>query len=244
MRVFLKIEYDGTGYCGWQIQPNGTTVQEIIEKAIFSLTGERVSVTGSGRTDSGVHALGQVAHFDTDSCIPPEKFANALNQFLPDDVKVVESRKVADDMHARFSAKRKTYRYKIYESKHPRPLLNRYSVRVEYPLDLEKMQSACKSLVGVHDFVGFSSTGSEVKDTVREIYSANVEKVGEEVIFTVCGNGFLYNMVRIMAGTLVAVGIGKIAPSEIDGVILSKNRKMAGATMPARGLTLVSVEYC
>ena len=244
MRVFLKIEYDGTDYCGWQIQPNGISVQGVIEDAILALTGERVSVTGSGRTDSGVHALGQVAHFDTQSTIPPERFANALNQYLPNNVKVVESCKVDDGLHARFSAKRKTYRYKIYQSKHPRPMLDRYSARVEYDLDLEKMQLACTALVGKHDFVGFSSTGSEVKDTVREIYSATIEKVGEEIVFTVCGNGFLYNMVRIMAGTLVAVGVGKIAPSDMEQVILSKDRKKAGATMPPQGLTLVSVEYC
>ena len=244
MRVFLKIEYDGTDFCGWQIQPNGLSVQKVVEDAVLALTGESVSITGSGRTDSGVHALGQVAHFDTQSAIPPERFAHALNQYLPSSVKVVESFKVEDGLHARFSAKRKTYRYKIYQSKHPRPMLDRYSARVEYDLDLAKMQSACTALVGKHDFIGFSSTGSEVKDTVREIYFATVERVGEEIVFTVCGNGFLYNMVRIMAGTLVAVGVGKIAPSDMEQIILSKDRKKAGATMPPQGLTLVSVEYC
>lgn len=244
MRVFLKIEYDGTAYCGWQIQPNGITVQQVVEKAILSLTGETAKVTGSGRTDSGVHALGQVAHFDTESNIPPEKFASALNQFLPEDVKVVESWQVGEKMHARFSAKRKTYRYSLYQSEHPRPMLDRYSSRVDLPLDISAMQNACKFFIGKHDFVGFSSTGSEVKDTVREIYSASVDVIGEQIVFTVCGNGFLYNMVRIMTGTLVAVGLGKISPDEIEGVILSKNRKKAGATMPPRGLTLVSVEYC
>ncbi|MBQ8726377.1 MAG: tRNA pseudouridine(38-40) synthase TruA [Clostridia bacterium] len=244
MRVFLKIEYDGTNYCGWQIQPNGLSVQQVVEKAILSLTGEDVCITGSGRTDSGVHALGQVAHFDTQSSIPAEKFASALNQFLPEDVKVVESYKVDSEMHARFSAKRKTYRYSVYQSKHPRPLIDRYSARVEFPLDISAMQKACQKFIGAHDFIGFSSTGSDVKDTVREIYSASVESCGEQIIFTVCGNGFLYNMVRIMAGTLVAVGLGKISPDEMDSVILSKNRKKAGATMPPRGLTLVNVEYC
>ncbi len=243
MRIFIKIEYDGTAYCGWQIQPNGVSVQQKIENAILLLTGENLSVTGSGRTDSGVHALGQIAHFDTASSIPPNRFASALNQFLPSDIKVVESFKVDDTLHARFSAKAKTYRYKLYVSKHPRPLMDRYSARVEFPLDVSAMQTASEKFVGKHDFSCFLASGSEVKDTVREIYSAKVEKVGEEIIFTVRGNGFLYNMVRIMVGTLVKVGLGKISANEIDKILLSGDRKNAGITMPPQGLTLVSVEY-
>lgn len=243
MRVFIKIEYDGTDYCGWQIQPNGITVQQKIEEAIFSLTGERSPVTGSGRTDSGVHAKGQIAHFDTSAQIPAERFSAALNRFLPDGIKVVDSYEVAGDMHARFSAKRKTYQYRLYESKHPRPMLSRYSARVESRLDVEKMNEGAQSFVGVHDFKCFLASGSAVKDTVREIYSAKVERVGEEIIFTVCGNGFLYNMVRIMVGTLVKVGEGKLSPDGISQIIESKSRKGAGITMPPEGLTLLSVEY-
>ena len=243
MRVFVKIEYDGTDYCGWQIQPNAITVQEEIERAIFSLTGEKCSVTGSGRTDSGVHALGQVAHFDTASTIPADRFASALNQYLPKDIKVVESWQVEDNLHARYSAKRKTYQYKMYISKQPRPLCDRYSTRVENELDADKMKEACKSFIGKHDFACFLASGSEVKDTVREIYSANVVRVGDEITFTVCGNGFLYNMVRIMVGTLVKVGVGKLKVEDIDKILASKCREKAGFTMPPQGLVLVSVEY-
>ena len=243
MRVFLKIEYDGTNYCGWQIQPNGITVQEVLEKAISTLTGEDVSVTGSGRTDSGVHAEGQVAHFDTSSSIPAEKFTHALNGILPSDVKIRESYQVCDNLHARFSAKRKTYSYRVYTSEQPRPLKDRYFARVGYKLDVDKMNEASQKFVGKHDFGCFLASGSAVKDTVREIYSAEVKSFGDEVIFTVCGNGFLYNMVRIMMGTLVKVGIGKLSPEDIPSLLKSGNRTNAGVTMPPNGLTLVSVEY-
>ncbi|MBR2384625.1 MAG: tRNA pseudouridine(38-40) synthase TruA [Clostridia bacterium] len=243
MRVFIKIEYDGTGYCGWQIQPNQKTVQEEIEIAIEKLTGSKSSVTGSGRTDSGVHALGQIAHFDTTSTIPADKFASALNQYLPSDIKAIESWQVADELHARYSAKRKTYQYKIYISKQPRPLYDRYFARVEFDLDAIKMNEACKKFIGKHDFACFLASGSEVNDTVREIYFAEVERVGNEITFTVCGNGFLYNMVRIMVGTLVKVGQGKLAVEDISDILASKSRERAGFTMPPQGLTLVSVDY-
>ena len=243
MRVFIKIEYDGTNYCGWQIQPNQITVQEEIEKAIYKLTGEKCSVTGSGRTDSGVHALGQIAHFDTSSTIPANKFANALNQYLPNDIKVLESWQVEDSLHARYSAKKKTYQYNIYISRHARPLYDRYFARVEYELDADKMNDACKSFIGKHDFACFLASGSEVKDTVREIYSAEVKRVEDKITFTVCGNGFLYNMVRIMVGTLVKVGQGKLTVEEVGDILASKSREKAGFTMPPQGLTLVSVEY-
>ena len=243
MRVFLKIEYDGTEYCGWQIQPKSVTVQQKIEDAITRLTGENVSVTGSGRTDSGVHALGQIAHFDTQSTIPAEKFSSALNQFLPNDIKVMESWQVDEDLHARYSAKRKTYRYKLYLSKHARPLKDRYMARVDFNLDIGAMQTACEKFVGKHDFACFLASGSEVKDTVREIYFAKIEQIDDEITFIVCGNGFLYNMVRIMVGTLVKVGMGKLKPEEIGEILLSGERKRAGITMPPQGLTLVSVEY-
>ena len=243
MRVFLKIEYDGTAYSGWQIQPNGITVQEVIEKAVFELTNEKVTLTGSGRTDSGVHAQGQVAHFDTKSSIPAEKFAPALNSLLPGDVKIIYSKQVGDDFHARFSAKKKTYCYRAYESEQPRPLKDRYMTKLNFKVDHEKMNQAAQKFIGKHDFACFLASGSDVKDTVREIYFAKVERFNEDVVFTVCGNGFLYNMVRIMMGTLVKVGVGKMSVEDVESLIKSKERGKAGITMQPQGLTLLSVEY-
>lgn len=243
MRIVLKIQYDGTNYCGWQIQPNGNTVQEEIERAIEKITGEKCSVTASGRTDSGVHALSQVAHFDTNSAIPPEKFYSALNAVLPNDIKILSSGEADENFHARFSAKRKTYEYKIYIGEFPLPLKDRYAARVVTALDVKKMDEAAKMLVGKHDFKCFLAANSSVKDTVREIYLSSVAEKDGYIIYTVTGNGFLYNMVRIIAGTLVKVGQGKFSLSEVDEMLAAKSRALAGATMPAKGLTLISVEY-
>ena len=244
MRIVLKIEYDGTDYCGWQVQLSGVTVQGVIEEAIKKLTGEKVSVIGSGRTDSGVHAAGQIAHFDiTSEKIPPEKYACALNAFLPRDIKITESGEAEDGFHARFSAKRKTYRYSIYVSEYIRPLKDRYAVNVPFALNENKMNEACRYLAGKHDFRCFLASDSSVKDTIREIYFAKVEKNGEDYSFTVCGNGFLYNMVRIIAGTLVKIGSGEENPESMKKIIDGGDRSSAGKTMPARGLTLLSVEY-
>ena len=244
MRIVLKIEYDGTDYCGWQVQPNGVTVQGVIEEAIRKLTGEKVSLIGSGRTDSGVHAAGQIAHFDiVGDKIPPEKYACALNAFLPRDIKITASGEAKEGFHARFSAKRKTYRYSLYVSDYIRPLKDRYAVNVPILLDENKMNEACRYLVGRHDFRCFLAADSAVKDTEREIYSAAVEKNGEDYSFTVCGNGFLYNMVRIIVGTLVKIGSGEGEPADMKKIIDGADRNSAGKTMPARGLTLLSVEY-
>lgn len=243
MRIRLVIQYDGTDFCGWQIQSGDRTVQEEIEKAITRLTGENVSLTGSGRTDSGVHAERQIAHFDTAAAIPPEKFAAALNPLLPPDVKVLESALAKDGFHARFSAKRKTYEYCLYVSETVLPLKDRYAARVPKPLDVEKMRSACSYLVGEHDFKCFLASNSSVKDTVREIYSAEVNERGTDIDFIVCGNGFLYNMVRIIVGTLVRIGEGKMPPERMKDIVSGKDRSLAGKTMPANGLTLKSVEY-
>ena len=243
MRVFLKIEYDGTNYCGWQIQPNGNTVQAEIVKAIETLTGESVNLVGSGRTDAGVHAVGQVAHFDTQASVPPEKFKQALNTILPDDIKISESGMAKENFHARYSAKKKTYIYRLYESDHTHPLKDRYAVRVAGPLNVKKMNDGAKLLVGEKDFRCFLASDSAVKDTVRKIYFAEVSENGEDIEFKIIGNGFLYNMVRIIVGTLVKIGEGKIPPEEMTEIIESGKRDLAGMTMPPRGLVLYEVEY-
>ena len=243
MKIKLTVEYDGTEYCGWQIQPNGITIQQRLNEAVMAITGEQAQVTGSGRTDSGVHAEGQVAHFETSSSIPPERMAPALNSALPSDIRVLKSEAVDDEFHARFCAKKKTYRYKMYLSDTIRPLKDRYSVQIAYPVDILRMKAAAVEFVGTHDFSAFMSSGSEVKDTVRTVYSAEVVFCGDEITFTVCGNGFLYNMVRIMAGTLVDAGVGKLSVEDVKAAVSGADRSKAGKTMPARGLTLISVEY-
>ena len=210
MRIKLCLSYDGTSFCGWQKQKNGVSVQSTVENAVFNLTGERVSVVGSGRTDAGVHAKGQVAHFDTQSNIPPEKFYKALNTFLPDAVKAVSSEKVSDKFNANRTAKRKTYEYSLYISDTVQPLKERYGTRIYGNIDIEKMRSAAKILEGEHDFKAFSATGSSAKTTVRTVYAITVDKVGDDIKIQVCGNGFLYNMVRIIAGALVKTGKGEI----------------------------------
>ncbi len=243
MVVKLVVEYDGTNYCGWQVQPNGVTVQEKIQTALKKLTGQDITVTGSGRTDSGVHAEGQVASFKIEnSSIPAERFSYALNTCLPADIRVLASSCEAEDFNARFSAKRKTYRYKTYVSDVCKPLKERYAYRID-EVDVEKMRQAAELLVGEKDFKCFCAADTAVKDTIRTIYSLTVEKNGYDLYITVCGNGFLYNMVRIIAGTLLSVGEGKLSVKDVEKILNGKNRAFAGRTLPAKGLTLLSVEY-
>ncbi len=243
MRVALVIEYDGTNYCGWQTQKNGISIQETIEKAYLEATGENIKLVASGRTDSGVHAKGQVAHFDTKLNRPAESFKHVLNSVLPKDIFIVDSFMVKDDFNARCSAKRKTYQYRCYVDKNERPLRRRYAVNVEKGFSLELMQRGALVLIGEHDYKCFLASGSSVKTTVRTIYSLDVSLQGDEVIFTVCGNGFLYNMVRSIVGTLFKVGYGKMTVDELKNALETGNRKMIGKTMPPNGLTLLSVEY-
>ena len=188
MKIKLTISYDGTAYCGWQRQKNGVSVQETVENAVFAVTGENATVTGSGRTDAGVHAKGQVAAFETNSSIPPEKFYKAINIYLPEDVKAVKSELAADDFHPVKRAKKKTYVYTLYKSDVPLPLLERYAVMVENSVDVAKMQNAAKILRGKHDFKSFSSVGGSVKTTVRTIYSISVKEKDGIIKITVCGN--------------------------------------------------------
>ncbi|MBQ3574660.1 MAG: tRNA pseudouridine(38-40) synthase TruA [Clostridia bacterium] len=242
-KIHLIVEYDGTDYAGWQRQSNAMTIQEWLEKAVKKLTGETVCVHGASRTDAGVHALGQSAHFETESRIPADKFSFALNTLLPPDIRVVKSEEVDADFHSRFSGKGKRYRYLFYAAPHAGALNRRTHAHVIYPLDVEKMANEAATLVGTHDFGAFAASGSVVKDTVRTIYRADVTQNGPEIQLVVEGNGFLYNMVRIIAGTLIGVGSGKLEPGAFKRAIESGSRLDLGITAPAHGLTLMEVFY-
>lgn len=243
--IKLIIEYDGTNYCGWQAQKNARSIQETIQDAIEKITGTRPELHGSGRTDAGVHALGQVANFMIDSRIPAERFAFALNAMLPPDIVIKDSFEESLDFHARFSAVGKQYSYLIINSKHPTALYKNLAYHISYcdKLSLENMREACRHLMGTHDFASFMSQGSNIKDTVRTIYSIDMKLDGEFIKLTFRGNGFLYNMVRILSGTILYAGIGRIDPKEIPEIIASKQRVRAGKTLPPHGLYLEKVIY-
>jgi tRNA pseudouridine38-40 synthase len=307
--IKLTIEYDGTAYHGWQSQENAVTVQDTVTAAVCSLTGEHCTLTGSSRTDAGVHALGYVCNFFTDSTIPSDKFSFALNTILPEDIVVKKSEEAAPDFHSRFSAKGKKYTYLIYNSTFPSALLRNRAYHVYYPLDIGVMNEAASYFTGTHDFFAFSASGGSVKTTVRTITEATVTAIsyrgdfqkrsdtalngvndsstdqsnnmidgaygnnpnqsgvmikgmyggkpdqsdpvikgisapgGSLIEFSIKGDGFLYNMVRIIAGTLVEVGFGKLKPEEIPGIISSLDRRRAGRTAPAHGLYLSEVYY-
>ena len=243
MRIKLTIEYDGTAYAGWQRQENALAVQQVIEEALTKLTRARVVIAGASRTDAGVHALGQTAHFDTESRIPPDKYAFALNIMLPADIRIRKSEAVSEAFHARFSNKGKRYRYLIYQSPHAGALNRNTHAHVIYPLDDEKMRRELTALIGTHDFAAFAASGSVVKDTVRTIYSASLARRGDELELLVEGSGFLYNMVRIIAGTLISVGAGRLEEGAFARAIQSGNRLDLGVTAPAHGLTLMEVYY-
>ncbi|MCL1878060.1 MAG: tRNA pseudouridine(38-40) synthase TruA [Defluviitaleaceae bacterium] len=245
MQILLTISYDGTNYAGWQRQDNAVAVQEKVEDAIGSIIGRAVSLRAASRTDAGVHALGQRASFFAhDLCVPLNKLPQVLNGRLPGDISVVAAVEVPENFNPQFDAKQKTYIYKIQNSPHPNPLLSRYAAHIPQTLNLSRMQEAAKHFIGVHDFAAFCATGSSAKTTVREIFAIEVktqEEYGAEI--RVSGSGFLYNMVRIIAGTLVYVGLGKISPDDTAQIIASKNRTKAGKTMPPQGLVLVEVMY-
>ena len=245
MRVKLTINYDGTAYCGWQVQPQPecVTVQQVIENAIKEVTGETVRVTASGRTDAGVHAKGQVAHFDTNSTVPPEKFYRALNIHLPADVKIVKSEGVDKSFHATNSAKKKTYCYSCYVSPVDLPLKDRYAVNVERQPDIALMQECAKLLVGEHDFRCMAASKGGAKTFTRTIYSLDIVQEGIDIKFTVCGNGFLYNMVRIMVGTLLKVGFKRATIEDVKNMLETGKRELGGRTLSAKGLCLESVDY-
>jgi tRNA pseudouridine38-40 synthase len=289
-RIKLTVAYDGTGYCGWQIQPNGKTIEGVLDEAIERLTGEKIHVIGASRTDAGVSALGNVAVFDTASTIPGERFAYALNTYLPEDVSIVGSCEVAPDFHPRHCDTRKTYEYRIVSSKFPIPQLRNSTWNIREHLDVAKMRDAAEYLIGEHDFKSFACVRTDAESTVRRIYSLEIES--EELfsrnfqsensdgltrdasgknmlnenfggklsntkkssladglsgskmyVIRVCGNGFLYNMVRIIAGTLVQVGKGQLPPSRVKEMLEACDRTRAGQTAPPQGLTLVGIEY-
>ncbi len=242
--IKLTIEYDGTNYHGWQVQKNAVTVQECVERALGKLCGAKTGVIGCSRTDVGVHAYGQVAHFFTESAIPGEKFSYALNNLLPADIVIQRSEEVEADFHSRYSAKGKRYRYLIHNSAHKSAIMRNRACHVRPELDFEEMKKAAVHFVGEYDFAAFQATGGQVRSTVRTIYSMSVSKRETQLIeLEVNGNGFLYNMVRIIAGTLIYVGMGKLKESDIPGIISGLDRTRAGKTAPAQGLYLMEIFY-
>ena len=242
-RVKLIVSYDGTNYCGWQIQINGITVEEILNRELSSLLHEEIAVIGASRTDSGVHALGNVAVFDTYSKIPPEKMCFALNQRLPEDIRIQASCEVAPDFHPRFCDSVKTYEYRILNRRFDIPTLRLYTHFVYMPLDVVKMQEAAKYIVGEHDFKSFCSARTQVTSTVRTVYALDIEKKEDIICIRISGNGFLYNMVRIIVGTLMKVGLGVYPPEHVKEILEACDRNAAGPKAPAKGLTLIGIEY-
>lgn len=242
-RVRITVAYDGTNYHGWQLQDNGITIEAELNRCLTELLGEEIKVIGASRTDSGVHALGNVAVFDTVNRMPAKKVSYALNQRLPEDIRIQKSEEVADDWHPRHCESRKTYEYRIYRGEFPMPVKRLYSHFVYTPLDVGKMREAAAYLEGEHDFKSFCQTGAQVESTVRILYSLWVEEQDSDLVIRVCGNGFLYNMVRIIAGTLIEVGQGKREPESMLEVLSALDRGAAGPTAPANGLTLVKYEF-
>ncbi len=243
MRYAMVVEYDGTCYAGWQRQKNAISIQQKIEEALEIVFKQKIIIVASGRTDSGVHALGQVAHFDVDKKLNTRSVMYSINSLLPSDIKLQQLFEVDSDFHAQYSAKRKTYVYKSYINESASPLKDRFYARILPPVDVEKMVRASKALIGKHDFRAFCSTGSSINSTEREIYSLDILQDGDEVIFEITGNGFLYNMVRIIVGTLYFIGKGKLPENAIEEMLTSGNRRSGGKTYPACGLTLKKVEY-
>ena len=254
-RIKLTVAYDGTDYCGWQIKPNGITIEEVLNKKLSKLTGENIVIIGASRTDSGVHAMGNVAVFDTKSPIPPERFSYALNQKLPDDIVIVKSEEVPSDWHPRYQDHIvKTYEYHILNTEVPDPTKRHNTYFVSYKLDVAKMREAAEYLLGEHDFASFCNIRTNVEDTVRTIYELEVlesecayarngHAAGRELTIRIKGNGFLYNMVRIIVGTLLRVGRGFYTPEQVKEILEAKDRQAAGVTAPPQGLMLMQIEY-
>lgn len=242
-RIMLVVSYDGSRYCGWQLQPGKLTVEAVLNQALSSLLKEDIAVIGASRTDSGVHARGNVAVFDSNTRIPAEKLMYALNQYLPEDIRIQSSREVAPDFHPRKVNSRKTYEYRILNRRVALPTERLYSYFVYYDLDVEAMQTAANYLIGKHDFKSFCSVKTQAETTVRTIYRLEVGRQGEFITISVTGSGFLYNMVRIIAGTLIEAGRGALKPERMGDILAGCDRSLAGPTAPPQGLTLMGIEY-
>lgn len=243
MRVKLTIAYDGTNYNGFQCQVNSIAIQDVLNGAISDLFGEPIKTIGASRTDTGVHARGNVAVFDVETRIPADKIAFALNARLPEDIRITASEKVPDDWHPRYQETVKTYSYHILNRVHPDPILRHMEMHVYYHLDEKLMDQAARYLIGEHDFASFCSSGNSTATTVRTIYDASVVRNGDRLVFTVTGSGFLYNMVRILSGTLMEIGQGFYPPEKMADIISACDRKAAGPTAIAKGLVLEEIRY-
>ncbi len=245
MKIYLKLSYDGSKYNGFQKQPDGKAVQNVLEDILSTFFNKEIKTQGSSRTDTGVHAFAQVVTFEIEECtIPPDKFDKILNQRLPDDIVVVESKEVSESFHPRYNCVKKTYTYRIYNDEYMPPIYNNYMLNVKKKLNVEKMNEGCKYLIGEHDFVGFSNkSDNNLKSTVREIYDAKILYNEKVITFEVTGNGFLYNMVRIIVGTLIDIGLEKREPNVILDVINSRNRNIASQTARADGLVLKDIYH-
>ncbi|UOQ91442.1 tRNA pseudouridine(38-40) synthase TruA [Halobacillus shinanisalinarum] len=244
-RLKCRVEYDGTVYAGYQVQTNGVTIQEKIEKALTKMhKGESVKVIASGRTDAGVHAIGQVIHFDTSLNIPASNWKRALGPMLPEDIRVAEVEPVTDDFHARYDTTAKEYRYYVWNDHEPNLFRRLYTYHIRKPLDVAAMREACKLVEGEHNFTSFCSPRTDLKGSkVRTITKAVIEQRGSELVFIFKGNGFLYNMVRILVGTILEVGFGDRTSDELETMLAARDRKAAGKTAPPHGLFLWKVEY-
>lgn len=281
-RILIEVAYDGTSYCGWQIQPNGMTVEEKLNQVLSRFLSEEIRVIGASRTDSGVHALGNVAVFDTETGIPPEKICYALNSKLPGDIRIRSSRQVPSDFHPRFCQSVKTYEYHIQNVRIPIPTERLYTCLVTYPLHVDRMREGAGILVGKHDFQSFCASGTSAKTTVRTVRSLDIDvipyrtdicfsaedqdqasnqaqagdldqlrrkdiRIGEtgdrKIIIRISGEGFLYNMVRIIAGTLIKVGLQVYPPEHVREILQARDRNMAGETAPAKGLFLKKINF-
>lgn len=242
-RVKITVAYDGTEYHGWQIQPEGDTIEAELNRHLSDLLNEEIHVQGASRTDSGVHALGNVAVFNTEARMPIDKIALAMNTRLPADIRLQKSEEVPMDFHPRFCKVRKTYRYQIWNNRMPNPLVSRYSTHYYYDLDVQKMNEGAQYLIGRHDFSSFCTAKPDRPNHVRTILDLSVRREGDMITMMITGDGFLYNMVRIIAGTLFQVGGGKIPPEAMKEILEAKDRAMAGDTARPEGLTLMQIEY-